>query len=91
MYTSLIVMWILVGWCGNWRPRPWPFPPPPPPPPDWLNRITGVVGGLAGGFAFNYVWPLRDSFTGVDVAATAVGAYIGTIILSDAYGMMKRQ
>lgn len=65
MRLSLIVLWALVGWCGNeplvlvLRRRWWPIPPTPGPDP-WpilfLPRIIGVVGGVIGGWVFTVVF-----------------------------------
>ena len=75
--------WALAGWCGT----PWRrFPPPPPPGPDpWLVlRVVGIVGGLAGGWAFGSIFQSdpMPALT-VYVAATSVGAFIGGRIFSE--------
>ena len=77
-------LWALVGWCGTpWPRKWWPFPPPPPGPDPWYSKIAGVVGGLAGGWIYNLAWPMAANVTGVDVAATAVGAFVGGAVLGD--------
>jgi hypothetical protein len=93
MTVGLLVLWILVGWCGTPWPRRWPWPPPPPPDP-WLLKVVNIVGGVVGGWAFNLVWslPAGDAVTGVAAAATALGAFVGSVILGDLYGLvMSRQ
>jgi membrane associated rhomboid family serine protease len=84
------VLWALVGWCGT----PWPHrfrlpPPPPPPDPWWFNRLPAVIGGLLGGWVFNSVWPMTANMSGVDVAATAVGAFVGAVLLTDIVGLAR--
>lgn len=86
MNLALLVFWGLVGICPPWWPFPrWKFPPPPPPP-DWWFRgiltIAGIVGGISGGWLYNQTWPISQTMTGVDVAATAVGAVVGSVILT---------
>ena len=58
MKISLMVLWVLAGWCGS-ELRRINFPPPhvsvpePPPHPEWLvTRIIGAVTGLIGGWGF---------------------------------------
>jgi hypothetical protein len=76
------VLWALVGWCGTpWR-RPW-WPPPPPGPDPWYSKFASVVGGIAGGWVYNLTWAMGANVTGVDVAATAVGAFVGGVVLGD--------
>ncbi len=74
-----VVMWIfwgLVGWCGT-KPRPKPEPNP-------FKRIAaGIVGGLVGGFLFDMAFPIEGAMTGLDFAATCIGAYVGGSVLSD--------
>lgn len=84
----LIAFWALVGWCGTPWPRRWPWPPPPPPDP-WLTKAVNVVGGIAGGWAFTQVWAATGQMTGIDVAASAVGAYVGAVVLGDLAGMAR--
>ncbi len=81
--------WALVGWCGTRWPGWWRFPPPPPPPPGdpWFSKIAGIVGGIAGGWLYNLAWPMGADVTSVAVAATAVGAFIGAVVLGDLVGL----
>lgn len=69
MYLPAILLWVLASWVliHFWLPDP---------PPDWLGRIAALIGGVAGGWAFNAAWPV-EHMTGVDAAATVVGAVIG--------------
>ena len=69
MNLPAILLWVLASWVliHFWLPDP---------PPDWVGRIAGLVGGVAGGWLFNAAWPV-EHMTGVDAAATVVGAAIG--------------
>jgi len=69
MYLPIFLLWVLASWVLIifWLPDP---------PPDWVGRIAGLIGGVAGGFLFNMAWPV-EHMTGVDAAATVVGAFIG--------------
>lgn len=90
MTIQLAVLWGLAGWCGT-PPFPWPWPWPDPDPNPWVIKIVGVVGGLVGGFA---LWQLfaggvsTNGFEAINAAATAVGAYIGSVFFSDMYGLV---
>ena len=86
----LWVFWALVGWCGTpWR-RHWPWPPPPPPDGDpWLVKGGNIVGALAGGWTFDRLWPIVQPVTGVGVAATAVGAFVGAVVIGDIVGFLR--
>src|SRR5215216_3508709 len=99
MRLSLIVLWALVGWCGNepwlWlvlRRRWWPTPPPPDPDP-WpilfLPRVIGIVGGVVGGWVYTQAFgPQPDPWTSaVPAAASALGAFLGARVLVDIYGL----
>jgi len=85
---ALIATWILVGWCGTGWPRRFPWPPPPPPEP-WLTKAISLVGGVVGGYAYTYLWPMSQTITGVEVAASAVGAFIGAVVLGDLYALAR--
>ncbi len=69
----LWALWALVGWCGTPWRRHWPWPPPPPPDGDPW-LVKG--GNVIGG-------------TGVAVAATALGAYVGSVVLGDVVGLLR--
>ena len=50
----------------------------------------GVVGGLAGGWAFSAAWAAGDlGVTALYAAATSVGALVGSIILQDVVGLAR--
>ena len=87
---GLLVFWGVVGWCGT-PPKPWPWPWPPGPwPPDpwplWV-KVVGIVGGIVGGFVFTQVWGGEATTTLIDVAASGVGAWVGSVFFSDMTGM----
>ena len=89
MDIGLAAWWIIVGWCGT-VPRPWPIPPRPPgPDPDPWFRVMGVIGGLAGGWAFSQMFPGGDASMALVAATTGVGAFVGSVLLSDVYGMVR--
>lgn len=90
MSTTLVLLWILVGWCGTPWPRRWPWPPPPPPDP-WMIKFVNVVGGVVGGWLFNRIWPAGEVVTGIAAAATTVGAFVGAVVLGDLYGLFASQ
>jgi hypothetical protein len=90
MTVAMIVLWALVGWCGTPWPRPWPFPDPPPTPDPWIAKVVGVVGGVVGGIAYSQIWPAGGVGTnGVVVAATAIGAFVGSVFLVNMYGLVR--
>ncbi len=88
MTSVLVGLWILVGWCGTPWPRRWSWPPSGPVPDPWFLKVVNVVGGVIGGWAFNQIWPAGDAVTGVAAAATALGAFVGSVILGDVYGLV---
>ncbi len=92
MSIELFVLWGLAGWCGT-PPRPWPWPRPRPDPIPWMIKIVGVIGGLAGGWAFQTSLVsggvVIDGMTGINAAATAVGAYVGSVFLADMYNLFR--
>ena len=91
MGIELFALWALVGWCGTPpHPRPWPWPGPDPDP--WIIKVVGVVGGIAGGWAFYALFSggvIIDGMGAVTAAATAVGAYVGAVFLNDMYGLIR--
>ena len=85
----IYALWALVGWCGTpWPRRWWPVPPPPDPDP-WYMKIAGVVGGLAGGWLYDMAWPMGANVNSVGVAATALGAFVGGVVLGDLVGLAR--
>lgn len=90
---SLIALWGFCGYCGSvplsvllmWLLR-WKNPPPPPDP--WpIIRTIGIIGGIAGGLAYNQAFPIEGIVTAASVASTVIGAFLGSIFLSDLYVM----
>jgi hypothetical protein len=84
MYTQLLIVSALVGWCGTPWPRPWPWPwPPPGPDPDpWLAKVIGVVGGLLGGW-------LISQMAEPGLLSAVVGGWIGSVLLTDIIGLAR--
>ncbi|MBF2004758.1 GlsB/YeaQ/YmgE family stress response membrane protein [Chlorogloeopsis fritschii PCC 9212] len=90
MSLPLLIFWALVGFC-----------PQPPLMPSrvstsatiehipwwrwWTSKIIGIVGGILGGWLFVRVWPVVAVMSSIDVAATAVGAFIGAVVLMHIY------
>jgi uncharacterized membrane protein YeaQ/YmgE (transglycosylase-associated protein family) len=80
--------WALIGWCGTPFPRRWPWPPPPPDGDPWLVKVIGIVGGLAGGWLFGQLFA-ADLGSAAGLVVTFFGAWAGSIILNDAYGLVR--
>ena len=90
MSLTLLVFWALVGICPEMPRIRWPWPSPPPPEPWWrwwTYKFVGILGGLLGGWLYTQVWPTVGIISGVDVAATAIGAFVGAVILMNVYGL----
>lgn len=82
MNAQLFVLAALVGWCGTPWPKRWPWPWPPPPDPNpWMSKIIGVIGGVLGG------WALGAMSGAEGVVAVAIGAWVGSVLLNDIYGL----
>ena len=89
MNGLLLAWWVIVGWCGT-VPRPrFPIPVPPEPDPDPWYRVAGVVGGLVGGWAFSQAFPAGDASLAVLAATTGIGAFVGSALVGDIYGMVR--
>lgn len=87
MSPTLLAFWALAGWCGTpWR--RWP-PPPDPDPWWWMSIILGIFGGIIGGWLFAQIWPVTGIMTGIDVAATGVGAFVGAGVLNNIYAIAR--
>jgi hypothetical protein len=83
--SELFIFWMLIGWCGN-EPRIWWLKPNKPKPvPWWIIKILSVIGGVVGGWLFYQVWPpgQEAGITGIYVAATGIGAYVGSALPGD--------
>lgn len=79
-YMFMIIGWALAGWCGTGLPRP---PRPNPPGPNPWRPLWGVIGGIAVGLAFHFMFPAEGAITRLDYAVTCIGAFIGGFILND--------
>ena len=85
---GLFALWALVGICPDWWPWRWPKRWPPPPPPPWW-RVIGLAGGILGGYIFSRVFDagaIRSE--AVYAASTAVGAYVGSVVLQSIVGAL---
>jgi len=89
MSAAWFIFWGAVGWCGTPWPGWWRRPTPPPPPDPWwfIDRIVGIVGGVIGGWLFVQAWPVEQAgeLVWLAVAASGVGAFVGSLILLDLY------
>jgi len=89
MSAAWFVFWGAVGWCGTPWPWWWRKPPPPPPPDPWwfVDRIVGIVGGVVGGWLFTQAWPVAQAgeLLWLAIAASGLGALVGSFILLDIY------
>lgn len=86
-YVFMIIGWALVGWCGTRPPRPGPEPPGPRP---W-RPLWGVIGGIAVGLAFHFMFPAEGAITRLDYAFTCIGAFIGGFILNDLIDLVREK
>jgi hypothetical protein len=43
----------------------------------------GVIGGIAIGLAFHFMFPAEGAITRLDYAVTCIGAFTGGFILND--------
>ena len=89
MTALSLVAWAIVGWWGTPWPRPWPWPPPHPDPNPWLSKVIGLVGGVAGGWAFSALFT-ADLGSAAGLVLTFFGAWAGSIIFNDAYGLITQ-
>jgi uncharacterized membrane protein YeaQ/YmgE (transglycosylase-associated protein family) len=80
--------WALIGWCGTPFPRRWPWPPPPPDGDPWIVKVIGIIGGVAGGWAFGQLFG-ADLESAAGLVVSFFGAWAGSIILNDAYGLLR--
>lgn len=84
MDTSLLLWWLIAGWCGTSWPR---RPLPPRALPSVLVIIgVGLVGGLLGGWVFTLVWPAAEAgVTGIYAAVSGLPAFAGARLLADIF------
>lgn len=88
---QLIILWILVGLGASHYPDPSDIPNPDddtPPVPPWPGpwpwiKLIGTLGAVLGGFLYNLVFMSEIATTGVEVAATGFGAFVGCLIFSE--------
>lgn len=98
MSPSLIVLWAFVGWCGT-VPRPFPRFPDPLPKPEprpclVCGIVLGVVAGIVGGWVFTQVFLPQDPIpvrSAIYAAATAVGAFVASRVVTDIYGVLSNR
>lgn len=79
---SLIVWWLIAGWCGT----RWPGYeiPRPPLPKTFLVIAVGLIGAVIGGWVFVSIWPPSDgAVNGVYVAVSGLPAFAGSRLFSD--------
>ncbi len=90
-YVFMIIGWALAGWCGTGIARP-PRPPGPDPPgPRPWRPVWGVIGGIAVGLAFHFMFPAEGAITRLDYAVTCIGAFIGGVILYDLIELGRKE
>ena len=85
MSAEFLFLALLVGFCGSDGSRispMWPIPPKPLPGP-WHRTLIALVGGALGGFVALRSWPTVGAATGTDALITALGAWLGAILLAD--------
>ena len=86
MDMSLLVWWLIAGWCGT--PPRRPKVPTPPFPQVLMVIAAGLIGGLLGGWLFTAVWPLTEaSAGGIYAAVSGLPALAGGRVLSDILGL----
>lgn len=95
MSVSLILLWALVGWCGN-EPKPFPRLPDPLPKPEprpclVCGNILGAIAGILGGWGFTQVFSGGDLNvkSGLYAATTSVGAFVTARVVTDIYGFVS--
>lgn len=86
--TTLLIWWLIAGWCGT----PWPGRniPPRPPQKGLLTIIVGFIGGLIGGWLFTLVWPPTESIAlSIYTIASGLPAFAGARVLTDILGVFS--
>lgn len=97
MTTGIIVFWLLVGWCGTPPRWPWPWPPDGPWPPfsfmSWfILKFISMIGGLIGGWLTTQSWfAEQNAFSGTEIIATSIGAFVGSVLLTDIVSLVAGQ
>ncbi|MEG4092780.1 hypothetical protein [Microcoleus sp. Pol12B4] len=86
MNIALLMAWAIAGWCGTIPRGPWRFPPPPDPFREIAFRLSGLAGGIAGGFLYSSAFPMQ-SLDAVNVGVTAFGAFLSGMLASDVAGL----
>jgi len=86
-YVFMIFGWALAGWCGTGLARPRPEPPGPRP---W-RPVWGVIGGIAVGLAFHFMFPAQGAITRLDYAVTLIGGFFGGFILNDVIDLGRKE
>jgi hypothetical protein len=86
MNWGLVVLWALVGWCGNEPRRWWKRPPPPPP---WWLIVVDLLAGVIGGWAYSALFPQGTADMGLYAAATSLGAVVVGVLLHSILGMAQ--
>jgi hypothetical protein len=97
-----IVGWCGTPYIWWWfkLPVPGPRPGPDPGPDPWpIIKLIGVVGGLVGGWVFTRAFgipvpwdlsgPRPEPWVAVLAAASSVGAFVGSVLFTDIYGMIR--
>jgi uncharacterized membrane protein YeaQ/YmgE (transglycosylase-associated protein family) len=53
-------------------------------------KVIGIVGGVAGGFVFGQLFSVDvEAAAAADLVLTLVGAWAGSVLLNDAYGLVR--
>jgi hypothetical protein len=52
-------------------------------------KVLGALGGVAGGWLFAEVWVVEGGLTAIDAAATSIGAWCGSVLLNELFGLVR--
>lgn len=89
MDLNLIVFWVFVGWATRWfaSTKAAVYYMEMPSEGGFLEElgIVRALGGALGGLLYTRVWPIGPEPGAVEVAATAIGAILGALVLQQAY------